>query len=92
MIVLTVGSCSYTNEIYEYRPINVQEYINVAYMCGSLSSSNSFAFEIIKKTNDNKRFQPLTIYLTDTEIQQLYKDPKSIWDKADKWRKGIDDE
>lgn len=91
MIVLTVGSCSYTNEIYEYRPINIQGYINVAYMCGSLSSSNRFAFEIMKKTNDNRRFQPLTIYLTDQEIQQLYKDPKSIWDKADKWRKGIDD-
>lgn len=92
MIVLKVGSCSYINEIYEYRPINVQGYINVDYVYGFFSGSNLFAFEIMKKTNDNERFQPRTIYLTDQEIQQLYKDPKSVWDKADKWCKGIDDE
>ena len=90
MIVLTVGSCSYTNEIYEYSPINVQGYIYLDHMCGVLSSSNRFAFEIIKKTNDNRKFQPLTVYLTSQEIKQLYKDPRSIWDKAEKWCKGID--
>ena len=91
MIVLKPGSgtSGCPTAIYEYEPFNNKGYLQVDYFNGNISGKNLFGFQITKKTTD-EHYQPRIIYLTPNEIRQLYKDPKSIWDKADMWCEGID--
>lgn len=91
MIVLKPGSgtSGCPTAIYEYKPFDNKGYLQVDYFNGNISGKNLFGFQITKKTAD-EHYQPRIIYLTPNEIRQLYKDPKSIWDKADMWCEGID--
>lgn len=88
MIVLRPGSsgCGCPETIYEYKPLNSKGYLQVDLCNGDISNKNLFGFQVTKKMPD--KIQPRIIYLTLNEIRQLYKDPKSIWDKADIWCEG----
>lgn len=91
MIVLkpSSGTSRCSTAIYEYKPFNNKGYLQVDYFNGNISDKNLFGFQITKKTID-EHYQPRIIYLTPNEIRQLYKDPKSIWDKTDMWCEGIE--
>lgn len=92
MIVLKPGSGGYgcPETIYEYKPFNNKGYLQVDCCNGNISNKNLFGFQVTKKTVD-KQYQPRIIYLTLNEIRQLYKDPRSIWDNADRWCEDNDD-
>ena len=74
---------------YSYHPLYPNN------NCATISSTHTnyqilWCFSIIQVISKQDKFCPSEqyskyVYLTTEEVKTLYKDPKSIWDKANRW-------
>ena len=72
---------------YSYFPIGLNSGIPI-------NQKMRWCFSLTRKVSNEARChagesRSVYAYLTIDEVKTLYKDPKSIWDKADMWCKGV---
>ena len=80
---------------YSYHPLYPNN------NCATISSTRTnyqilWCFSIIQTISKQDKICPdeqhsKYVYLTTEEVKTLYKDPKSIWDKANRWCEDNDD-
>ena len=68
---------------YSYLPVALQSGVPI-------NQKMRWCFSLTRKVSNEARClagepHSVYVYLTTEEVKMLYKDPKSIWDKADRW-------
>ena len=76
------------NVCYSYFPVALQSNVPI-------DQKMRWCFSLTRMVSSKAMYhageqRSVYVYLTTDEVRTLYKDPKSIWDKADKWREDKD--
>lgn len=78
---------------YSYFPVALQSGIPI----NQTDYKVIWCFSLTRMVSNEAKYhagerRSVYVYLTTEEVKMLYKDPKSIWDKADRWCEDNDDE
>lgn len=74
---------------YSYSPVVLQSGVPINQKMWCFSLTRIVSSKAMYHAGEQ---HSVYVYLTMEEVKTLYKDPKSIWDKADRWCEDNDDE